>query len=258
MAFIRIAGLLVFESLTVSALHSFGSLPGFGVQWNDLLNSATRTDDAIVSGLRLVALGIAYWLLLSTMLYIAARISALPSAIRAAGWTTVPGIRKAVDRTLAMSLTFGTLVAPAPALAQSSTTPPPVEQVYQPTAAGFGGETETVIAADEQIIIPPGAAIPPPEPVLPSDTPTDGPDLTTIPAHLLFDKATQTRVVQAGDSLWSISAEHLETSGVGNPTEATIAAYWIEVLSANMSDLRSGDPDLIFPGEIVSLPPLAP
>jgi hypothetical protein len=255
MPFIRITGLVLFESLTISALHRLGSLRGFGVKWTELLSSSTRVDDAIASGLRLITLLIAYWLLLSTAAYIAARISALPSAISAAGWATMPVIRKAVDQALAVSLTFGTLVAPAPALAQTSTTPPPVEEVYVPVAAGFGGATGPLVVVDDQIIIPPGATVPPPKPALPE---VSTPNPTTIPSHLLFERAAEVHVVRDGDNLWSIAAAHLETSGISNPTESIVAACWMEILSANLASLRSGDPDLIFPGETVALPPIAP
>jgi hypothetical protein len=38
------------------------------------------------------------------------------------------------------------------------------------------------------------------------------------------------------------------------PTAAEITPVWVEVIAANRDRLRSGDPDLIFPGEIVVLP----
>jgi hypothetical protein len=31
--------------------------------------------------------------------------------------------------------------------------------------------------------------------------------------------------------------------------------HWLVVIAANRSTLRSGDPSLIFPGEIVTVPP---
>jgi nucleoid-associated protein YgaU len=34
-----------------------------------------------------------------------------------------------------------------------------------------------------------------------------------------------------------------------------ISPYWRAVIRANRAALRSGDPDLIFPGEWISLPP---
>lgn len=56
-----------------------------------------------------------------------------------------------------------------------------------------------------------------------------------------------TVVVERGDHLWKISARHVEP---GVP----IAPYWREVIEVNLPRLRSGDPDLIYPGEVVELP----
>lgn len=57
-------------------------------------------------------------------------------------------------------------------------------------------------------------------------------------------------VVQEGDHLWEISARHL-----GDDAEdREVAPYWREVVDVNTPRLRSGDPDLIYPGEIVELP----
>lgn len=63
-----------------------------------------------------------------------------------------------------------------------------------------------------------------------------------------------TVVVEKGDHLWSISASHLEDRLTHAPSAAEITPYWREVIEANTDRLRSGDPDLIFPGETVVLP----
>lgn len=57
-------------------------------------------------------------------------------------------------------------------------------------------------------------------------------------------------VVESGDHLWKISARHLGPEA----TDGEIAPYWLEVVEANTPNLRSGDPDLIYPGEVVELP----
>jgi nucleoid-associated protein YgaU len=62
-------------------------------------------------------------------------------------------------------------------------------------------------------------------------------------------------VVVAGDNLWQIArAEVIRASGSDRPANARIAPYWQQVVEANRSTLRSGDPSLIFPGEVVTLP----
>jgi nucleoid-associated protein YgaU len=62
-----------------------------------------------------------------------------------------------------------------------------------------------------------------------------------------------------GDNLWKIAREHLSrkrSGGSGAPTNREVAAYWLKVVEANRDGLRSGDPDLIYPGEHITLPPV--
>lgn len=59
-------------------------------------------------------------------------------------------------------------------------------------------------------------------------------------------------LVVRGDNLWAIAADRL----AAHPdTALTIREYWLLVIDANRDRLRSGNPDLIFPGETVVLPP---
>ena len=63
----------------------------------------------------------------------------------------------------------------------------------------------------------------------------------------------------AGDNLWAIAAGHLAEATGRSPealTEAEVAAYWLALMEANEGRLRSGNPNLIFPGEIVICPPV--
>jgi nucleoid-associated protein YgaU len=69
------------------------------------------------------------------------------------------------------------------------------------------------------------------------------------------DRAGSSVVVEQGDHLWRTSAEHLATV-LGRPAEdAEIDPYWRSVIEVNVQSLISGDPDLIYPGETVVLPP---
>jgi len=61
-------------------------------------------------------------------------------------------------------------------------------------------------------------------------------------------------VVQPGDHLWKISATHLEGAFDRPPKPAEIDPYWRVVIETNRTSLSSGDPDLIFPGEVIELP----
>jgi nucleoid-associated protein YgaU len=65
-------------------------------------------------------------------------------------------------------------------------------------------------------------------------------------------------VVVAGENLWTIARDHLAKArgGADKPTTREVAAYWLRVVEANRNHLRSGDPDLIYPGERTVLPPV--
>jgi hypothetical protein len=66
-------------------------------------------------------------------------------------------------------------------------------------------------------------------------------------------------VVAAGDNLWLLAARHLAAASgrsVGDVPDDEVAPYWVQVCDANRGRLASGDPNLIFPGERVVLPPI--
>jgi hypothetical protein len=65
-----------------------------------------------------------------------------------------------------------------------------------------------------------------------------------------------TRVVQPGDSFWSIATAELQT-GLGRPpTNGEIAAYWTRLIAANEERLPvPGNPNVLFPGDRLRLPP---
>ena len=76
--------------------------------------------------------------------------------------------------------------------------------------------------------------------------------MTVVTAATSTTEATYT--VERGDNLWTISASYLRNSINSEPTIAEIDGYWRAVIEANRDTLRSGDPNLIYPGELVTLP----
>lgn len=61
-------------------------------------------------------------------------------------------------------------------------------------------------------------------------------------------------VVEPGDHLWKISATHLDHI-LGRPARPEeVTPYWLSVIEVNRDHLSSGDPDLIYAGEVISLP----
>jgi hypothetical protein len=62
-------------------------------------------------------------------------------------------------------------------------------------------------------------------------------------------------LVRPGDHLWKIAGEHLQIVLERAPTQDEHALYWLAVIDAARPVIRSGDPDLIYPGEELPLPP---
>jgi nucleoid-associated protein YgaU len=68
------------------------------------------------------------------------------------------------------------------------------------------------------------------------------------------EPAAGTHRVVPGDNFWRIARAHLQKTWDRPPDNAEVARYWRQVIALNRERLRSGDPDLIFPGEIFDLP----
>lgn len=67
-----------------------------------------------------------------------------------------------------------------------------------------------------------------------------------------------TWTVREGDNFWAIAAQVLaKADGGTQPSDARIEAYWWRLVKANEARLVDpGVPDLIFAGQVMSLPPL--
>ena len=80
-------------------------------------------------------------------------------------------------------------------------------------------------------------------------------ETTFIPVEIRpSSKPTLTVVVKRGDHLWKLSATHLADLLQREVANQEISPYWRDTIEANRDLLRSGDPDLIYPGELVVLP----
>ena len=94
-----------------------------------------------------------------------------------------------------------------------------------------------------------------PVPVPPTAVPFESPDTNpaTPPADFAALSTTDSWSVKPGDNLWAI-AETVVAERSGTQTRGSVAAYWGALLEANAD--RLVDPDLIMPGQILTLPPL--
>lgn len=85
--------------------------------------------------------------------------------------------------------------------------------------------------------------------VRPNDTPSDAPIETG-------DGSETAYTVVSGDNFWKIAKNQVRNGLGREPSNAEVANYWVKLIDANRATIRSGDPDLIFPGEVFQLPPL--
>jgi hypothetical protein len=64
-------------------------------------------------------------------------------------------------------------------------------------------------------------------------------------------------VVEPGQSFWSV-AQEAESRALGRvPSTDEVTRYWLGLVAANRSRLvRPGDPNLIYAGQVILLPPI--
>ena len=272
-----------FEAGTIVLLHRLGSKQWMTVPWDSLQPwlDISPIEDVVAAALRSIALVVAYWVAGSTIAYGAARITRVPRLVRATAWATLPPIRRAIDRAIAVTITAATLTAPlAPAIAGEIPSPPePV--VYQLSDQGVptpvnpplvGSNTDRPV--DPTVILPPGigSAGYTPQPAgsvtgnaadnpIADDGPTSAagahPENGTSNAAPVGQDTVY--VVVMGDNLWTISASHLRNTYPEWKGDAgEIATYWRRVIEVNAPNLQSGNPNLIYPGERIVLPVPAP
>jgi hypothetical protein len=143
--------LLGLELAVVVGLHWLGRFEGLRIGWAEpvpwLLSSPVQ--DVLGALLRTVGLVMAYWLLVSTLLYLLASLTRLPAAIRAVSWATLPLVRRVADHAVAVTLATsmvggGTLGVAGPALAADrGRAGPPARKPVAAAQAAFAAQDDT-------------------------------------------------------------------------------------------------------------------
>lgn len=259
----RVSGLLGLEVAVVVVLHVLGDRRHLQVDWDDLSGwmHTAPTEDVIGAVLRVIALGLGYWLLFSTLAYVIASASRHATAIKATSLLTLPPIRRFVGRSVALSIAASSIAVPlAPAVA-SPVVGPPGAVVVEVDADGVTLRPRSDPAPDRSVPEEEGAEDEiglPPHLRAPADSEMDDDpsvDPETDPSPATDHLSAHVHTVIKGDHLWSIAQQHLQAlSGRLDLGEHEIAQYWLQVIEVNLPTIRSGDPDLIYPGERIVLP----
>ncbi len=143
------------------------------------------------------------------------------------------------ERYVAPSVDEGDIPQPA----QTNTSP----KVVLPT------DDEAPTTTSPKITVPPTTA-----PI------TSDPNVEVGGKQVIRDDAPDTQqeqqegsyTVVSGDNFWKIARQQVRDAKGEEPSNAEIANYWVRLIDANRDNIRSGDPDLIFPGEVFVLPPV--
>jgi hypothetical protein len=211
---------------------------------------ARQPAEAVVALLRVLALGLAWYLMAATVTGTALRLAGAARLVPAADALTVPLVRQLVNGAFGLSLAAVTLSGTAGAAPAAGSTQPraAVETMERlPDEAG-GAPAPTMRRLPDQdsagatpsTIAPRPAAVPAGGP--------DGPDGPDGP---------RTWEVRPGDHFWGVAERILTEVWQGAaPTDAEVDPYWRAVVEANRSMLRDpANPDLLFPGQVITVPP---
>ena len=76
--------------------------------------------------------------------------------------------------------------------------------------------------------------------------------LSPSPGNGPLDTGSVEVVVVRGDNMWKLAQRRIEEVS----PQSAVSPYWRTVVDANRGSIRSGNPDLIYPGETLELPAL--
>ena len=166
---------------------------------------------------------------------------AQPSASQRPRSWSAPGARRIASALMAATSMF--------LAACGTTNGAPVIEVV-----GTANQEQTTTETSVATTVPePSTTTTRPSPATAADTspPTSVPSEEANQPTQPSEDETPVYTVQSGDSLWSIAA-----AAVG-PDASTkqIADYWRDLVDRSRDVLQSGQPDLIYPGEVLELPP---
>lgn len=177
---------------------------------------------------RLAGLALTGWLVVSQLLYTLAVLTRTRWLVDVLHSVTLPVVRRVVAGIATVTISLNTV-----------------------TAVAQGPTETTIVTAEYSELRQEATPTPNLQPLVEVET-TEPSDIDP-PAGSY--SAPLTWLVRPGDHLWKIAGQHLRIVLDRPATRDEHARYWVEVIDAARPVIRSGDPDLIYPGEEIPLPP---
>lgn len=206
--------------------------PTSALDWWETAGTA-RATTSVIQGL--AAFGFAYVAAVAAVVALADAFH-LRTVRRLALRLATPQLRRA----LTIGVVAGAVALPSPAFAEESM-----------IAVTDVGPTDTASEVEPFVLTDLGPAeTPPPDPSTPL--------VSTAAVRDSFrpqvaNTAPDAWLVESGDHLWGIAESVLAEQHGDAPDEGETARYWGALIEANTSVIA--DPDLIFPGQVLTLPP---
>jgi hypothetical protein len=235
--------LLGLVGMGTALLHLDGS-GSLVVDWSHPGTWLARTppDVALAALARLGGIVAVSWVVASSLLYLGVRLAGVRGS--RVGWLSIGPVRRLVETVLAGSFVLAGIV---PALARPDAT----TGTLHPTTTVTLHPTTTGVRAVHPAYVPVPAGSSSPShrderaPAGPTSVRDEPASLSPGPVVV---------VVRPGDHLWGLAERRLRQLWGRRPRPAEIAHYWVATVAANEDRLRSGDPDLVYPGEEIVLP----
>ena len=207
--------------------------------------------DGAVALARLAALALGWYLLLATLAGTAARLSGAARAVVAVDAVTLPAVRRLVHGAVGASVVAAGLSA-----GTAGASPAAGHVAASVRVAMTDGSPQVEADAPVPVLrrLPDaGATAATTSPAAASTTPTTP---TTPVAPVAPDPGPATATVRPGDHFWALAERSLAEAWGRSPSDREVDAHWRTMIEANREALRDPtNPDLLFPGQVVTLPP---
>jgi LysM repeat protein len=258
-----VVGWIAVLVLGVGAGHALGAgvlaVPGVEVAAWRAWSVTTDPLVAVMALLRVVALTVGWYLLVTTALGVAARMLHAVRLVHLADRISAPFVRRILQRGMGVMVATALVTSVSAAPAQAAA-PPQAVLLGERTTVTMRGVTPSL---EDPVADAAGEPTPPWQRFLRSSEPVAadpaGPESAVpepvAPRQAALDVADQTHTVRAGESLWRIAETQLAAVLGRAPGDTEIVPYWRDLIERNRDRLVvPDDPDLIVPGQELLLP----